>query len=106
LKPDLFIISSIRIARLFLALAVISLCIVPAGCFFPGSVEDIDVKQMESLIKKEKKLVVIDNRTEFEYSSGHIPGAVNIPQQDFPVIASLLPADKDAPLVFYCGGYS
>jgi len=58
------------------------------------------------MIQKEKKLVIIDNRTEFEYSSGHIPGAMNIPQHDFRMIASFLPADKDTPLVFYCGGYS
>lgn len=76
------------------------------GCFFPGAIEDLDVKQVESIMKSEKKLVIIDNRTEFEYASGHIPGASNIPPQNIPMIGSFLPADKDAPLLFYCGGYS
>ncbi len=95
-----------RITRLLPVLAIIILCIVPAGCFFPGAIEDIDVKQLESIIQKETKLVIIDNRTEFEYSSGHIPGAVNIPQQAFPMLASFLPADKHIPLIFYCSGSS
>jgi rhodanese-related sulfurtransferase len=77
-----------------------------AGCFFPGAIEDLDVKQMESSLKGEKKPVIIDNRTEMEFSYGHIPGAINIPQQNFPIIASFLPSDKDTPLIFYCGGYS
>lgn len=103
MKTDL---SNTRITRLLPLYIMIILCIVPAGCFFPGAVEDIDVRQLESIIKKEKKLVIIDDRTKFEYSSGHIPGAVNVPQEDFPMIASFLPADKHIPLIFYCGGYS
>ena len=87
-------------------LAFILFCTAAAGCFFPGAIEDLDVKQFESIMKSDKKLVIIDNRTEMEYSSGHIPGASNIPQQNFPMITSFLPADKDTPLVFYCGGYS
>lgn len=87
-------------------LAFILLCTAAAGCFFPGTVEDLDVKQVESIMRSENKLVIIDNRTEMEYSSGHIPGASNIPEQNLPIITSFLPADKDTPLVFYCGGYS
>lgn len=91
---------------MFPALAVILICAIPSGCFFPGAIDDIDVKQLESMIRKEKTLVIVDNRTELEYSSGHIPGAVHIPQEGFPMIASLLPADKNTPLVFYCRGSS
>jgi len=106
LRSELSLTTGIRDRWLFPLLAVLFLCIVPAGCFFPGSVEDLNVKQLESLMKKEKKLVIVDNRTELEYLSGHIPGSLNIPQQNFPTIVSFLPADKDTPLVFYCAGYS
>jgi len=95
-----------RTRRSCVFLAFILFCTAAAGCLFPGAVEDLDVKQVESIMKSEKKLVIIDNRTEMEYSSGHIPGASNIPQQNLPMITSFLPADKDTPLIFYCGGYS
>ena len=89
-----------------MALAFALLYAAAAGCFFPGAIEDLDVKQVESIMKSETRLVIIDNRTEIEYSSGRLPGASNIPPQNIPMITSFLPADKDTPLVFYCGGYS
>ena len=95
-----------RIRRFFFALPVILLLIIQAGCLFPGAIEDLNVKQFESALKKEKDLVIVDSRTEFEYLSGHIPGAVNIPQENLPVIATFLPPGKDTPIIFYCGGYS
>ncbi len=57
-------------------------------------------------MKSEKNLLVIDNRTESEFSVAHIPGSLNIPPESFPLIASLLPADKGTPLIFYCSGLS
>lgn len=92
--------------RSYAALILVLLCMATAGCFFPGAIEDLDVKQMESVLKSEKQPVIIDNRTEIEFSSGHIPGASNIPLQNIPVITSFLPSDKGTPLIFYCGGYS
>ncbi len=99
------IVKGPRILRPCVVIACILFC-TAAGCFFPGAIEDLDVKQVESITKSAAKLVIIDNRTEMEYASGRIPGAFNIPPQNIPMIASFLPADKDTPLVFYCGGYS
>ncbi len=45
-------------------------------------------------------IVVVDVRTEAEYRSDHIPGAVNIP---FDTIHIDIPTEqKDAPIVVYC----
>ena len=41
---------------------------------------------------------IIDVRSAVEYAEGHIPGAVNIPLNQIP----LLDAPKDAPLFLYC----
>jgi rhodanese-related sulfurtransferase len=39
------------------------------------------------------------------YAEGHIPGAVSLPYGAFKEKApSVLPADKGAPVVFYCAG--
>jgi len=86
-----------------LALAVLSL--LPAGCFFADSIANIDVGKLEGLMEKEERLLIVDNRTALEYASGHIPGAMHIPQEEFYRLASLLPREKDTPIVFYCRGY-
>jgi rhodanese-related sulfurtransferase len=40
------------------------------------------------------------------YDTGHIPTAINIPDTQFDKLApTLLPADKAAPIIFYCQGY-
>jgi rhodanese-related sulfurtransferase len=44
-----------------------------------------------------KQVVVLDARGEKEFAAGHIEGALNL-------AATSLPADKNAKLVFYCGG--
>jgi rhodanese-related sulfurtransferase len=39
-----------------------------------------------------------------KYIKGHIPMAVSIPDSQFDKMTDRLPADKDALLIFYCGG--
>jgi len=45
---------------------------------------------------------VIDVRTPAEYRSGHIPGAINIPLQDFPRRFAELNGYRDREVVLYC----
>ncbi len=106
MNTGFFTLTDNRKVRPYAALIFVLLYMATAGCFFPGAIEDLDVKQVESILKSEKKTVIIDNRTEIEFSSGHIPGSFNIPLQNIPVITSFLPSDKGTPLIFYCGGYS
>ncbi|OPY03395.1 MAG: molybdopterin biosynthesis-like protein MoeZ [Syntrophorhabdus sp. PtaB.Bin184] len=86
-------------------LALVVSCLLPAGCFLVDSIGDIDVRKLEGLMERENKLLVVDNRTALEYASGHIPGAMHIPEEEFHRLASLLPPEKDTPIVFYCRGY-
>lgn len=51
------------------------------------------------LVKEGAKLV--DVRSPMEFSSGHLPGAVNVPLQELGAKAQALGA-KDKPLVLYC----
>lgn len=49
--------------------------------------------------------VVIDARPKVKkYDKGHIPGALSMPTSQFAKMKGLLPADKGALIVFYCGG--
>ena len=56
----------------------------------------INKNELRSMINA-GKVVVIDARDSESYSAGHIDGAVNL-------AANTLPKDKNATLVFYCGG--
>ena len=50
-------------------------------------------------------VMVIDSRPyRAKYVKGHIPLAVSIPDTSFDKMTDKLPVDKNALLVFYCGG--
>ena len=86
---------------------ILALCVIGAfltGCTFLSGITDLDVGEFEKLVANEQRLVIVDNRTTLEYESGHIPGAIHIPREEFFRIASFLPETKDTPIVFYCSG--
>ena len=80
-------------------------CILPAGCFLSSGIPDINIIELKKLMERDAGVLVVDNRTTMEYTSGHIPGAIHIPQEEFFRIASYLPKEKDAIIVFYCRGH-
>jgi rhodanese-related sulfurtransferase len=51
--------------------------------------------------------LLIDSRPAARrFDNGHIPTAINIPDTQFEKLApTMLPADKSAPLIFYCQGF-
>lgn len=52
-----------------------------------------------------ENVMIIDARPRRpKYDQGHIPMAVSIPDSQFEKMTDLLPKDKDALLIFYCGG--
>jgi rhodanese-related sulfurtransferase len=52
-----------------------------------------------------ENVMLIDSRPyKPKYVEGHIPMAVNIPDTQFDKLTDQLPADKNALLIFYCGG--
>jgi predicted sulfurtransferase len=70
------------------------------------NIPDLTTAELKQKIDAREKIVIIDNRTSQEYGQGHLPGAINIPPQQFGAISESLPKEKDLPLVFYCRGYS
>ncbi|MDK2822919.1 MAG: hypothetical protein PWQ67_1944 [Clostridia bacterium] len=48
--------------------------------------------------------VLVDARPKAKYDEGHIPGAINIPFDEWDKYNKLLPEDKEKPIYFYCGG--
>ncbi len=63
---------------------------------------DITIADLKAAIEA-KKVVVIDVNGEESWKEGHIPGAVYYPEVK-DKLASVLPKEKDALVVAYCGG--
>ena len=86
--------------------AISLLSVVLAGLIaapvFAGEFPDISVEELKTAIQS-KKVTVIDVNGPQSYKKGHIPGAV-----DFSAVqanlAEVLPKDKNALIVAYCGG--
>ncbi|MBW2655400.1 MAG: rhodanese-like domain-containing protein [Deltaproteobacteria bacterium] len=50
-------------------------------------------------------VMIVDARPyKVKYTKGHIPGAISIPFSKFDKKTNLLPKDKNALLIYYCGG--
>jgi len=56
---------------------------------------------------KPKNVMIVDSRPyKPKYIAGYIPTAVSIPTSQFDKMVDKLPADKNAIVIFYCGGFS
>ncbi len=70
-----------------------------------GNIGAVSVAHIKKLIDEKAPMTLIDSRPAArKYDKGHIPGAINIPDLSFDKMTDKLPADKAAPLFFYCDG--
>jgi len=83
---------------LALALSVIAAGVVLADSSYP----DISLADLKKAIAQ-KKVALIDVNGSDSYKEGHIPGAVDYETQAGK-LADVLPKDKGALVVAYCGG--
>ncbi|MDZ4404898.1 rhodanese-like domain-containing protein [Prosthecobacter sp.] len=73
-----------------------------ASSVFAAEFPDISIADLKQAIA-DKKVTVIDVNGAASYANGHIPSAVNFATQK-DSLASVLPSDKGALVVAYCGG--
>lgn len=66
--------------------------------------KSIRADELKNMLDKRTKLVLVDARTQQEFSQGHIPPAVNIPPEKIGSIGTMLPKNKKIMAVFYCRG--
>ena len=69
---------------------------------FAAEFPDISIADLKQAIA-EKKVTVIDVNGAASYKAGHVPTAIDFATQGAN-LASVLPADKNALVVAYCGG--
>ena len=73
-----------------------------ATVVFAGEYPDLSIKELKKAIT-DKKVTLIDVNGTESWEKGHIPGAIDFESNE-EKIASLLPKDKNALIVAYCGG--
>lgn len=71
-----------------------------------GHLHAVSVAHIRRLMDAKAPMTLVDARPkERKYDKGHIPGAINLPDSQFDKLAAeRLPADRAAPLYFYCDG--
>ena len=73
-----------------------------ATSLFAGEYPDVSITEVKSAIKS-KKVVLIDANGTESWQKGHIKGAIDF-EGSQAKLAKLLPKDKNALIVAYCGG--
>ena len=76
-----------------------------ATTIYAGEYPDISIKSLKDAIK-DGKVTVIDVMGTGSYKKGHIPTAIDFASTSSDDLAKLLPKDKKALIVAYCGGPS
>ena len=64
--------------------------------------DTIRVKSLHDALQQPTRPLIIDIRSPEMYAESHIPGSINIPQDDLGDRAAELPEDRDAPIVTVC----
>ena len=67
-----------------------------------GSYPDVKIDELKALLASGKVTLLDVNGTE-SWQKGHIPGAIDFAAEQ-EKLATVLPKDKDAVIVAYCGG--
>lgn len=81
-------------------LAVAATCTLYKG--HSSGQRDVSQAQLLEWMKQKSTLCILDVRTAGEYSSGHIPGAVNIGYKEISAHLDELAVNKDKNIVVYC----
>ena len=62
----------------------------------------ISQEKAKEMMEENKDYVILDVRTDWEYNSGHIPGAINIPNEEIGHQEIEELPDKNQPILVYC----
>ena len=73
-----------------------------AATVYAGEVQDITIPELKAAVEA-RKVTLLDANGSKSWKAGHIPGAIDFKASP-DKLAGLLPSDKGALIVAYCGG--
>ena len=89
-------------AILILIVIMLSLAFASCGGGEETEYSQVDAAKAKQLMETEDNYVILDVRTDEEYSEGHIPGAMLIPDYEIEDKAESMLKDKDQLILVYC----
>ena len=89
-----------RILTLFLSTILLSSCVSNGGS--ANSYRQISMDEAAQMMKNESGYIILDVRRPDEYAEGHIPGAINLPNEDIGTAEIPKLPDKAQLILVYC----
>lgn len=86
-------------------IALFAATLIASTAAFAGEYEDISIKELKEAIDAKKVTVIDVNGSKSYKNRGHLPSAIDFSAKK-DELAKVLPKDKDALIVAYCGGPS
>ena len=83
-----------------LSIMLLSSCTAPGGS--ANSYRQISMDEAVEMMKKESGYIILDVRRPDEYAEGHIPGAINVPNEDIGTAEIGELPDKAQLILVYC----
>lgn len=88
--------------RAMLCAILAALMLVSAGYGEETGYQPISQEEAARIMAGTEDCILLDVRTEEEYDEGHIPGAINLPNEDIEADAPEALPDKDQLILVYC----
>lgn len=89
-----------RLLPFILPLMLLSACSAPNNS--KGSYRQISMDEAVKMMKDEKNYIILDVRRPDEYAEGHIPGAINVPNEEIGAAEIAELPDKSQLILVYC----
>ena len=91
-----------KLTWLLLAVVLFTACGQPKDNTQEAIYMNITAQQAKEIMEQEEGYVILDTRTQEEYDTGHIPGAILIPYDEVKEKAEAQLTDKDQLILVYC----
>ena len=89
-----------KLLPFILSLTLLSSCGAPDSS--AGSYRQISMDEAVKMMKDEKNYIILDVRRPDEYAEGHIPGAINVPNEEIGTTEIAELPDKSQLILVYC----
>ena len=89
-----------RLLPFILSIMLLSSCGSPGG--FTNSYRQISMDEAVKMMKDEKNYIILDVRRPDEYAEGHIPGAINVPNEEIGTAEIAELPRKSQLILVYC----
>ena len=89
-----------RVLPFVLLMMLLSSCGTPRGS--ANSYRQISMDEAVKMMKNEKNYIILDVRRPDEYAEGHIPGAINVPNEEIGATEIAELPDKSQLILVYC----